>query len=164
MKIDLIDILEAQKILDAEIQKKHNVNYKSEFEELKLALFVELGELANEVRCFKFWSLKQPSDRKVILEEYVDGLHFISSLSIAFNVDMDFFIPDNISILNKKSLTIVFNKLFSSMETLNDANGVKEWFKNYLILGYQLNFTFNDIHKAYFEKNQINFQRQQENY
>jgi dimeric dUTPase (all-alpha-NTP-PPase superfamily) len=54
MKIDLIDILEAQKILDAEIQKKHNVNYKSEFEELKLALFVELGELANEVRCFKF--------------------------------------------------------------------------------------------------------------
>jgi dimeric dUTPase (all-alpha-NTP-PPase superfamily) len=94
----------------------------------------------------------------------VDGLHFISSLSIAFNVDMDFFIPDNISILNKKSLTIVFNKLFSSMETLNDANGVKEWFKNYLILGYQLNFTFNDIHKAYFEKNQINFQRQQENY
>jgi dimeric dUTPase (all-alpha-NTP-PPase superfamily) len=54
MKIDLTDILEAQKILDKAIQNKHNVNYKNEFEELKLALFVELGELANEVRCFKF--------------------------------------------------------------------------------------------------------------
>jgi dimeric dUTPase (all-alpha-NTP-PPase superfamily) len=66
--------------------------------------------------------------------------------------------------LNKKHLTVSFNKLFSGMETLNNANGIKEWFKNYLILGYQLGFTFRDIHKAYFEKNQINFKRQQENY
>jgi dimeric dUTPase (all-alpha-NTP-PPase superfamily) len=70
--------------------------------------------------------LKQPSDSKVILEEYVDGLHFISSLSIALGLDATFFIPDIISVLNKKHLTVSFNKLFSGMETLNNANGIKE--------------------------------------
>jgi dimeric dUTPase (all-alpha-NTP-PPase superfamily) len=45
-----------------------------------------MGELANEVRCFKFWSYKLPSEEKVILEEYVDGIHFITSLAIANEV------------------------------------------------------------------------------
>jgi dimeric dUTPase (all-alpha-NTP-PPase superfamily) len=54
MQFKLNDIIEAQKILDQAIQKKHNTNYEKVLEELKLALFVELGELANEVRSFKF--------------------------------------------------------------------------------------------------------------
>jgi dimeric dUTPase (all-alpha-NTP-PPase superfamily) len=133
-------------------------------EELKLALFVELGELANEVRSFKFWSIKPSSERQVILEEYVDGIHFICSLCIANKVKAEFSLPDNIGLLEKKDLTIAFNKLFSRMSLLNDPNGIHEWFRDYLILGYQLGFTYNDIYQAYFKKNQINFQRQKENY
>jgi dimeric dUTPase (all-alpha-NTP-PPase superfamily) len=32
------------------------------------------------------------------------------------------------------------------------------------MLGYHLGFTYDDIYKAYFAKNQINFKRQEENY
>ncbi|MDR0675008.1 MAG: dUTP diphosphatase [Mycoplasmataceae bacterium] len=164
MQLNLDDIIEAQKILDQTIQAKHRVDYPQILEELKLALFTELAELANEVRSFKFWSIKPSSDKSVILEEYVDGIHFISSLSIAMGVNTDFFLPDNIPIASKKDLTIIFNKLFSQMNALSDLNGIHDWFREYLILGYQLGFTYADIYQAYFKKNQINFKRQEENY
>ncbi len=45
-----------------------------------LALTIELAELANETRCFKYWSSKGPSEREVILEEFVDSIHFLLSL------------------------------------------------------------------------------------
>jgi dimeric dUTPase (all-alpha-NTP-PPase superfamily) len=54
MHINVNDILKLQSKLDATIHNKHHVNYKSVYEELKLALLVELGELANEVKSFKF--------------------------------------------------------------------------------------------------------------
>ena len=43
---------------------------------------LNLRNLANETRCFKFWSTKGPSDDAVILEEYVDSIHFLLSLGI----------------------------------------------------------------------------------
>jgi dimeric dUTPase (all-alpha-NTP-PPase superfamily) len=54
MQLKLDDIIESQKILDQTIQVRHNTSYEKTLAELKLALFVELGELANEVRSFKF--------------------------------------------------------------------------------------------------------------
>ena len=46
-----------------------------------MALLVE-RELANETRSFKFWSTKGPSANEIILEEYVDSIHFLLSLLI----------------------------------------------------------------------------------
>ena len=46
-----------------------------------LAAIVELGEMANEIRCFKHWSKKPSSSREIILEEYVDVLHFFLSIA-----------------------------------------------------------------------------------
>jgi dimeric dUTPase (all-alpha-NTP-PPase superfamily) len=126
VELDLKDIIEAQQILDKVVHQRHNVTYSKIIEELKLALFVELGELANEVRSFKFWSIKNASEKKVILEEYVDGIHFIGSLSIAHDIKPKFILNDTISILNKKDLTIAFNRLFKSMEVLNTSSGIKE--------------------------------------
>jgi hypothetical protein len=56
----------------------------------------------------------------------VDGIHFICSLCITFGVNADFFLPDNINVLNKKDLTIAFNKLFSQMSILNNPNGIHD--------------------------------------
>jgi dimeric dUTPase (all-alpha-NTP-PPase superfamily) len=69
--------------------------------------------------------VKGPSDRHVILEEYVDGIHFIGSLSIAHKVDTIYEIPDHIQLLDKKSLTKRFNELFLMMDTLNKPSGIK---------------------------------------
>jgi dimeric dUTPase (all-alpha-NTP-PPase superfamily) len=54
IKIDLSEIFDQQVKLDKHIQSNHNLRYEDVLEELKLALAVEMGELANEVRCFKF--------------------------------------------------------------------------------------------------------------
>lgn len=46
-----------------------------------LALMVEVGELANEVRSFKAWSNKPMSPKEIVLDEMVDVLHFYLSLA-----------------------------------------------------------------------------------
>ena len=84
--MELITLFTMQRELDAYIQENQSVK-ENVFKEKGLALLVELAELANETRCFKFWSTKGPSEREVILEEYVDSIHFILSLGIEKNLD-----------------------------------------------------------------------------
>lgn len=46
-----------------------------------MALQTEVAELANETRCFKYWSIKQNQfDKEKALKEYVDILHFFLSI------------------------------------------------------------------------------------
>ena len=42
-----------------------------------LGLQVEVSELAQATRCFKYWSTKPPESRERILEEYVDVFHMM---------------------------------------------------------------------------------------
>jgi len=44
-----------------------------------MATMVEVGEMANEHRGFKYWSAKGPNEEK-LKEEYIDVLHFVLSL------------------------------------------------------------------------------------
>ncbi len=83
---DLTRLYSLQKELDEDIASRHGVTYESTFHKRLLALLVELGEFANETRDFKYWSLKGPSPKDVILEEYIDGLHFLLSLGIPLGV------------------------------------------------------------------------------
>ena len=53
MQINLEELYSLQKELDLEIAKNHNVTYESTSDKRLLALLVELGEFANETRCFK---------------------------------------------------------------------------------------------------------------
>lgn len=64
------EVYELNKKLDEEFILKYRANEKMEAN--FLSLLVEIGELANETRCFKYWSKKGPSRKEVILEEYAD--------------------------------------------------------------------------------------------
>jgi dimeric dUTPase (all-alpha-NTP-PPase superfamily) len=123
-----------------------------------------LGELANEVRSFKFWSIKDRSSKEIVLEEYVDGIHFIGSLCLANDIKGVFEIPDNIELLSKKDITKHIMKLFNDGNQLESKIGIKKWYEDYLTLGYGLGFNINEIKQAYFSKNKINFDRQENNY
>lgn len=78
----LEDLLKLQKELDAYILSQHDTTLdpKNLLTDTILALQVEVSELANETRCFKHWSRKGASEKSIILEEYVDVLHFFLSL------------------------------------------------------------------------------------
>lgn len=165
MKIDLTKVFDKQRELDKEIHAKHHVSYRTINRELKLALLVELGELANEIRSFKFWSQKQPSPKEKILEEYVDGIHFITSICIRYIVSPKFEVK---RYLNKyqspKEITKAFVWLFRKTCNINTAWKARYWYMNYLKFGFRLGFSMEEILNAYEKKNKVNHNRQKNNY
>ena len=73
--------------MDKEIALNHNINYEVTHNKRLLALIIEIGELANETRCFKFWSNKGASPKEITMDEYADGLHFFLSLGIPLKTE-----------------------------------------------------------------------------
>ncbi|WP_112181574.1 MULTISPECIES: dUTP diphosphatase [Paraliobacillus] len=152
-----------QEQLDTYIQTNHQINANDLFDKKVLALLVEVGELANETRCFKFWSTKAPSERSVILEEYVDGIHFILSIGIDLGYTKETFEVEPI----KGDATVLFNLVYEKINQLKKDPTMlhyKALFATFLRLGEVLDFQEQDIQQAYFEKNKVNFTRQDANY
>ena len=86
--LNLKPLFDAQKALDATIHEQHQTNYAKTHDDRVLALLVELGELANTTRCFKFWSLKGSEVEAIVLDEYADALHFLLSIGIMHGLFM----------------------------------------------------------------------------
>lgn len=152
-----------QKELDEYISNQHSLHGQNLLEEKILALLVELGELANETRCFKFWSTKPRSERSIILEEYVDNIHFL--LSIGLEKGYQFSTIDVEKVNTKETLQFnrVFQKCLTFYEEQSNENYV-DLFKAYLQLGHLLGFDEEAIFKAYDEKNEVNYERQVQGY
>ncbi len=181
--MNLKAMFETQRKLRKRIVEEHNLNVLSEEfnNNLILALYVEVGECANEWRGFKQWSKdkeprtyhkssKNPSRdgiRNPLLEEYVDGLHFVLEQGLQWCFDQTY----------KPSMVIVhdtgrmFREVYKCISDLAIPGG-RNWkkfhyedlFNNYLALGKSLGFTWEQIENAYYEKNKVNFQRQEDGY
>jgi dimeric dUTPase (all-alpha-NTP-PPase superfamily) len=173
--MNLEKLFQTQKVLRDRI----NYNEPDRFNKLILALLVELGECANEWRGFKFWSQNQePRTQAVrvpcmmeedkeyynpLLEEYVDGLHFVLELGLE-REDTTLTTPYDISwIIKRKTITEQFNNLydfignFSKYPTVGNYSNIVDY---YIGLGEMLGFTWEQIEQAYFSKNKINHHRQ----
>lgn len=137
-------LFEAQKELSQKIVETKGLQGKDLLDEKILALQVELGELANEWRGFKFWSEdREPRtlicpdckgsgmsmlvetgcptcrgvgrrDRNPLLEEYVDCLHFILDIGIDLGIN-DVEVTCNYTAENT---TETFNLLFYTFSEL----------------------------------------------
>lgn len=166
--------------MQKELGKVGLFNYQGEdrFEKLILALLVELGECANCWRGFKFWSTNQEPKTKELrnaammeedkeyynplLEEFVDGLHFVLELGIYLGHEKPVVVR-----YQEKSITKQFLKLNAFINELAieknfiDYSGLMSL---YLTLGNMLGFTQEQIEQAYCEKHAINIQRQASGY
>jgi dimeric dUTPase (all-alpha-NTP-PPase superfamily) len=154
-----------QQALDQHIEEKHELQDEDLFNRKVLALLVELGELANETRCFKFWSIKPSSEKDVILEEFVDGVHFILSLGIECGYqDLHCSLTNEPSELTvSEQFLLIYEKVNIFKNTKSDVD-FKNLLETYIQLGALLGITYEELEKAYFEKNEVNYQRQQNNY
>jgi len=163
--MQLKKLYQMQKALDTHIEEKHQLLDEDLFERKILALLVEIGELANETRCFKFWSVKPSSAKDVILEEFVDGIHFILSLGLECGFDAQQ-IELNVheSSLNVTAQFLRIYELISIFQKAKNLLSYIELFEAYLQIAELLGFSQLEMEQAYFQKNEVNYQRQQNNY
>lgn len=152
-----------QRDLDQYINRNHQLEHKQLFEEKFLALLVELGELANETRCFKFWSNKASSERNIVLEEYVDNIHFLLSIGIEKNFSFTSIHMEHPSEDKTKQFNKVFHTCLKFYENQTEENYIA-MAQTYLQLASLLGFSETDIFNAYLEKNEVNYERQKSGY
>lgn len=156
------ELFEMQRQLDTFIEKTQNIE-RDVFKEKGLALMIELAELANETRCFKFWSTKGPSEREVILEEFVDSIHFLLSLGNEKGLSLEAW-PE---IQMKEDLTNWFLRTQDAILTFI-LHPTEDYYRGvwqyYGVLAYNLGFSFDDIIGAYIAKNEKNYERQRTGY
>ncbi|WP_432352181.1 dUTP diphosphatase [Sporosarcina sp. A2] len=162
--MDMKKLFQMQTELDTYIQAQHDLAGRNLFEDKVLALLVELSELANETRCFKFWSTKGSSERALVLEEYVDSIHFLLSLGIVKKLTT--FNEWKFSV-TKDSLTTTFlktNRAVFEFEQLPNMITYTGLWNQYGVLANQLGFSLEEIYIAYIEKNEKNYERQKSGY
>jgi dimeric dUTPase (all-alpha-NTP-PPase superfamily) len=153
-----------QRDLDSHIESNHQLENDQLIEKKILALLVEIGELANETRCFKFWSLKPPAPRETILEEFVDGIHFILSLGLECGFEKN---ELNLEKISSNDLTEQFLTVFAAVNHFKQNQSMESYqklFGAYLYLAELLGFSHQDIEQAYISKNEVNYERQQKGY
>jgi dimeric dUTPase (all-alpha-NTP-PPase superfamily) len=107
------------------------------------------------------------NNKKIVLEEYVDGIHFLSTFINYFKIEPVFNITNLKIILDKRIITIEFNELFKLLAKIDfsktkevNASIFQKYIKKYILLGLGLNFSFNEIIEAYNNKYKINIKRQ----
>lgn len=146
--------------LDEIFIKKYND--KDIFKKNCLELIVEISELANETKCFKYWSIKKPSKEKV-LEEYADCIIMILSFYTYYNLKLD----NIINHVCTKSIIDLFTILFKDASNLiNDNKGesIKSIFSNLIYMGKLLKFSDKEIYDACYKKMDIVKNRLESNY
>lgn len=164
--MNLEKLFELQNKLNQRIRAEHKLKDENLIQEQILALEVELGELANETRCFKYWSHKPPAPQSVILEEYVDGLHFILSLGLEMN-----FNNSGLNLVttleNENNLIQQFQLVYDQITEFNHSKSFESYenlFVDFLQLGRKLGFEEVEVEQAYLDKNKVNHKRQDEGY
>lgn len=159
MKLNLTELIPLQNELDERIMDLHHEVRETTQLKRILALVVEISELANETRSFKYWSLKGPSEKDVLLEEFSDSIHFILSLGIDLKL--------NELIVECDEIPYDLSRLF--LEWTDDAIQLMHDFNldnfqkcaNYCAkIAYTLQFNENEVLDTYYKKNKKNHNRQ----
>ena len=162
-QIELEELFLAQSKLDQTIAENHHITYASTRERRIMALLVEIGELANATRCFKYWSNKGSEPRDIVLDEYADGLHFFLSLGIDIKTSKRSYNRTK----HQKDATSQFLEIYHRIDVFrkkqDDASYIKA-FQSFLNLLPLLGFRWNSLKEAYYKKLGVNYNRQETNY
>ncbi|WP_160141567.1 dUTP diphosphatase [Salicibibacter halophilus] len=182
--MDLQKLLETQRELDESIIEKHNLQGMDRLPFLFQALIVELGEVQNDWRGFKFWS-NDPNPREGLLEEYVDVTHFFLSIAIhqgwekalfLYEEQVDGAIEEVEAKEDVSETFIELNNMITESYMKRESEEkiisytLPEYFFRmawgvFLAIGKEaFGFTLEQVEEAYFEKNQVNHERQANGY
>ena len=160
----LNELLEMQWALDNSILTRKGIT-KYPKENMKIALFVELGELMNELPTkFKHWKSTAIDNREKALVEYVDCMHFALSLTNANKEDCDRDFALNVGISDYNSHEITLLSELSIHKLLLNITQFEGNLSYLFALGVKLGFEWDEIYKAYKDKNEVNYNRLRSGY
>lgn len=161
---ELMYLSEQQKKLDNYIMSTKKLVLDDDIKlKKRIAFMVEFFEFINEEKSFKFWSNKHNVDKNNLVEEFIDGLHFIVSIGndLEFNFETfkDTYKTESIDncIIEVIDKFNIFNKELSQ-------NLFGELLNSFLNIGFNLKFTSKELLDVYKQKNQKNFERQDNGY
>lgn len=159
----LEELYKINKELDKEFIQKYHANEEVMRDKNILSLLTEIGELANETRCFKYWSIKPKSSDEIILEEYADVLIMVLTFSNYLKADIRYVMDD----LKYRTIEEQFIVLYSSVCTLKEnysSDNIIRILGKVLTLGYSLGYNEEQIKDACLKKMQIVNKRLHSNY
>lgn len=192
--MNLQKLFEIQRILDEKIVKEKGLEGQDLLDKKILALQVELGELANEWRGFKFWSEDNEPKRAYNkgCDNCVGGISKLSPLLgpykecefcrinplleeyvdclhfiLSIGLELGFEKQTAHSFKNGNSILGQFNSIYSELSSLYYHRQMYNYQRalNLIIgLGELLDFTWEEIEQSYYEKNRINHERQENGY
>lgn len=167
-----------QEKLDKRVIEQHKINYDTT--NLRIIAFkVEFGEFLNEHKFFKFWKVPEkrvPNTKSLLvpammdedkvyynplLEEFVDGIHFLLSIGIERNY-MKFIHAFDLIERKSDNLEYLANDIFNN--PINSAGKWIEVFSDYIYFGNLVGISASDIEEAYLKKNKVNHERQNSGY
>lgn len=157
--LNLEPLFTEQQKLDTTIATKKGFEHREKLPQLIRALKTEIAEAVNEWQEFKFWKVNPSPRRESLLEEYVDALHFF--LSIGNVLDIPY----------KHDMVTVHPNIYDQLNALDfELLRVDEpihWMISFSVfrgLGESWGFTWEEIERAYYEKHEVNYQRQEDGY
>lgn len=110
-------------------------------------------------------------NRNPLLEEYVDCLHFILSIGLELNINVKGM--EKFSVFDtypNRTEIFIFSKLFKDISNMlgqENDDVLADYYRSFqwlLELGCKLGFTWEQIEQAYYDKNEINHERQNTGY
>lgn len=148
-----IDVHKINRELDEVFFERYLDNEPNYYQKNCTELVVEIAELANETKCFKYWSVKKPN-KDMVLDEYADTITMILHFFTWFKLE----IKDIPAHYDTKDVLLLFNKLFIDASNMF-GNGneflVKTIFSNILYLGSLLGFDESELLDACYKKMNI---------
>ena len=169
MNITLEQAIDMQRTLDEAIHAQHQLNPSETIQDRIIALSVELAELANELRFFKYWSQKPPAMANAH-EEAADCLHFI--ISIGNTLGHKIWLADIPDVMNYQQTEKVYLQLQEGCKSLwlNVFDGVEtkvlyeELLIDFMRLLKLVGIDKKELLYCYYVKNRINHERQNNGY
>ncbi|TCG10464.1 dUTP diphosphatase [Mycoplasma todarodis] len=155
--MDFTRILNMQSELDRNIEEAHGVENEDLTNRKLVALIVEIGEFANEIRPFKYWKKTMDINEDHIKEEFVDGIHFFLSLTLKAGGS-----PVVDPIIVSEDQNIQLSTLFEETSKLNSKftkEQLAKAFGIYMGMGKLAGLEETEIEKFYIEKNRVNYER-----
>lgn len=161
--LNIKDIYKETKHLDELFALQYDIRSQEIIKKYKLELLVEFGELANETRCFKFWSTRQTGDKEKVLEEYIDCLFMILYFCNITNVSLE----EEFPVVEEKGIITTFLTLYEYGSDLSknlERETIKKLLVEILYLASLLDFTLDDLVRETKKKSLIIQERLESDY